>query len=167
MPEDIQNPEQYFSTQGNPFKSEAAAKKFITERGLDPGQFHPVSHEDGYIVKRRAQVQVPEKYYRVMFSHKQNPHDERDVTLTVNGETLVIQRGVEVIIPSRFKECADHATYAQFTQKPNEPRKVVGTIMVFPYSLVGEATESEYRSQLADGNKRTKQELEKARKLVS
>lgn len=165
MPED-QNPEQIFAGTGIPFKTEAAARATIANKGLDPNKYQPVSHDEGYIIIRRPEQQTPEKYFRVTFSHKQNPHDENDVILTVNGETLVIQRGISVIIPGRFKECADHATYPHFTQKPNESRKVVGTIQVFPYSLVGEANEKEYFAALQDGNRKTKEELAKAEKLI-
>jgi hypothetical protein len=107
-----------------------------------------------------------EKYYEVMFSHKGNPNDEEDVTLAVNGEVLVCQRGVPVIIPGRFKLCADNATYPHFEQKPNQSRKIVGTVMVFPYTLMREATETEYRKQLRDGNRKTKEALAAASKLV-
>jgi len=109
----------------------------------------------------------PEKYYRVVFNHKSSPNDEDDVTLIVNGEPLVIQRGVETIIPERYKECADHATYPVFRQKPNEARKQVGTVMVFPYSLLGEASEQEYSKLLRDGNKKTKEMIEADSKLIS
>ena len=165
MPED-QNPEQIFANTGTPFKTEAAARATIANKGLDPNKYQPISHDDGYIIVRRPEQVTPEKYFRVTFSHKQNPHDENDVTLTVNGETLVIQRGISVIIPGRFRECADHATYPQFTQKPNESRKIVGTVMVFPYSLMGEATDKEYFTQLAEGNRRTKEALAQDQKLI-
>lgn len=168
MPEDQENPQEQepiFSNQGIPFKSEARARNAIGQRGLDPTAHKVESFEDGYVIVPRP-PREPEKYYRVVFSHKQNPNDQDDVTLTVNGETLVMQRGVEVIIPGRFKECADHATYPQFTQKPNEARKMVGTVMVFPYSLLGEATKSEYFKQLSEGNRKTKEAIEADNKLI-
>jgi len=168
MIEDTQSQEQIFSSQGIPFKSEAAAKKVITDRGLDANQFEPRSFEDGYVIVRKQIQKDPEKYYRVIFSPKSNPYDQDDVILTVNGETLVIQRSIEVIIPARFKECADHATRVHWVQQnPNEPRKKRGDIMTFPYSLAGEASEEEFRKQLADGNKQTKQALAQTQKLIS
>jgi len=167
MPENESPEHVIYSGQGQPFKSEPAARAHITKNGLDPNVFKVLSVEDGFIIRREEKVQKPEKYYRVRFSHKQNPYDEEDVILTVNGETLVMQRGVDTIIPGRFKECADHATYPHFTQnRPNEPRKQVGSIMVYPYSLLGEATEAEYLRMLREGNKTTKETLARQNKLI-
>jgi len=167
MPEEIENPEQIFSNQGIPFKSEQRARAAIEQKGLSLDDFTVRSHEEGYIIVPRPKRDKTEKYYRVTFNHKSSPNDEDDVTLIVNGETLVIQRGVEVIIPERYKECADHATYPVFRQRPNESRKQVGTVMVFPYSLMGEAAEQEYLKQLREGNKKTKEAMEADNKLIS
>ena len=167
MPEEIENPEQIFSSQGVPFKNEQVARSAITRKGLNPDNYKVQSYEEGYIIVPRPKSDGAEKYYRVVFNHKSNPNDEHDVTLIVNGAPLVLQRGVKVIIPERYKECADHATYPYFTQKPNEARKQVGTVMVFPYSLIGEATEKEYRTLLKEGNKKTKEAIEADKKLIS
>jgi len=168
MPEDTESPEQIFSSQGIPFKSEQKARAAIEQKGLKSDDYMVQSFEDGYIIvpspKRDAKA---EKYYKVMFNHKGSPNDENDVTLIVNGEPLVLQRGVATIIPGRYKECADHATYPVFTQKPNEARKQVSTVMVFPYSLMGEATEEEYLELLREGNKKTKDAISADRKLIS
>ncbi len=167
MPEETKSPEQIFSNQGIPFSSEQRARAAIEQKGLSLDDYMVQSYENGYIIvpkpKRDAK---PEKYYRVVFSHKTSPNDEDDVTLIVNGEPKVIQRGVETIIPERYKECADHATYPVFRQKPNEARKQIGSVMVFPYSLIGEATEEEYRKLLAEGNKKTKEAIESDKKLM-
>lgn len=176
MPEENNSPEQkmfsiveeagrVFSNQGIPFKTEAAARAAMTNKDLSHEEYKVQSYEDGYILVKKD-PKPKEKYYRVQFNMKSNPNDEEDVTLGVNGELLVIQRGVQVIIPGRFKECADHATYPHFTQKPNESRKQVGTVMIFPYSTLGEATESEYRKQLREGNKKTRAALAEAQKLI-
>lgn len=167
MPEETESPEQIFSNQGIPFSSEQKARAAIQQKGLNPDDYMVQSYEDGYIIVRKPPKDTKaEKYYRVMFSHKTSPNDEDDVTLIVNGETLVIQRGVETIIPGRYKECADHATYPIFRQRPNEARKQIGNVMVFPYSLLGEATEAEYRKLLKEGNKKTKEAIEADKKLV-
>ncbi len=174
MPEENKDPEQteevrpggaIFSNSGIPFKTEQAAKITIRNKKLDPNQFTVKSFEDGFIILPKA-VKVEGKYYRVTFGHKTSPTDDEDVTLTVNGETLVIKRGAPVIIPERFKECADHAQYPQFTQRPNEPRKIVGYINTFPYSGSGEASKKEYLVQLSEGNKTAKEAAEKVQKLL-
>ena len=160
-------PGQIFSMTGIPFKSEAAARAAITKKSWNPDDYQVRSFEDGFVLVPKPKViTVEEKFYRVIFNHKSGPNDEEDVTLVVNGEPLLIKRGAEVIIPERYKECADHATYPQFTQRPNESRKQIGEIMVFPYSTRGEATKQEYLAQLADGNRRTQIAMSEATKLV-
>jgi len=113
--------------------------------------------------KEETKEQKPfiEKYYRVIFNEKASANDTDDVQLSVNAETLVIQRGIEVIIPERFKVCADNATYQQFTQVPGKPRKLRGTIRVYPYQLLKEATKKEFTDMRRKGNKQTKDIIKK------
>ena len=101
-----------------------------------------------------AEQKVPKmKYWEVTFNHKQNTNETTDVQLSVNGEQLVIKRGVKVIIPDSYKEVADHGTYQTFEQKPGVDRKITGTVQVYPYQMHKEATEAEFRKQLQAGNK--------------
>lgn len=165
MPEEKSPEQQIFSSRGLPFASEAAARAEITRRGLDGNFFVVKSFEGGFIVAPKP-TKIAEKYYKVTFSMKGRPDDDEDVTLVVNGETLLIQRGKRVIIPERFKECAEHATYPIFRQKPNESRKQVGVMQTFLFSVDGEATEEEYKKQLADGNRISKEALAQASKLI-
>lgn len=100
-----------------------------------------------------------EKYYRLSFQPKTHPNDTRDVELMVNGETLIIEREKEVVIPERFKVCADNAVYRTFSQAPGEDRKVTGTVRIYPYNLIGPGTREEYMKQRAEGTKASKQRL--------
>ena len=107
--------------------------------------------------KKRAEATGIEKFWRVMLSDKTSPNDTDDVELSVNGETLMIQRGIEVIIPDRFKVCADNSTYQQFTQIPGKPRKLRGIIKVYPYQLMGEAKQEDFIKMKRKGDRRTKE----------
>jgi len=162
MPEENKSPEQtmILSTAGTPFSSEATARSSMAQRGLSQDLYRIISHKegnvDGYAIFLKPEV-PKEKYYRVQFNEKATPWDTDDVILAVNGEILQIQRGVKVIIPERFKVCADHATYPHFTQMPNAPRKEVGQIKTYPYSEFGEVTELEYKKMLSAGNKKAKE----------
>lgn len=102
-----------------------------------------------------------EKYWKVMFSDKGSTNDPDDVQLSVNGETLVIQRSTEVVIPDRFKVAADNATYPQFKQVPGKPRKLRGTIKIFPYQLMGEASAKDFLKMKKLGDKQTKEIIAK------
>lgn len=133
---------------GNPFKDKKAAITSMNGKGIK--SYSVVHVEGGFAVKT-------ERFWRVSFQAKASPNDQEDVHLTVNGETLIIAREREVVIPDRYRECADHATYPQFRQLPNQPRKIIGRIKVFPYDLKGEATEAEYLEQKRSGTKKTKE----------
>ena len=109
----------------------------------------------------KFKVPKPEKYYRVRFHNKSSPTDADDVQLSVNGEPIVIERGKETIIRERYKICADNAAYPTFTQSPGHNRKVTGEIHVFPYDLIGDATEDEYKKLLREGNKATREAAKK------
>ena len=94
-----------------------------------------------------------EKFHRVKFQNKSHANDPDSVELACNGEVLQIQRGVEVVIPERFKEIADHAVEPQYRQVPGEERKVVGEVRRWPYDWYGEATREEYLQMKAAGAK--------------
>jgi hypothetical protein len=102
-----------------------------------------------------------EKYYRMRFHAKSNPNDEDDVKLSVNGETVVIERQKDVVLPERYKVCAENARSPQFRQLPNQPRKLVGEIITFPFDMIGEGTEDEYLDMKRSGTKATKEAVER------
>ena len=96
-----------------------------------------------------------EKYWWVKFHAKSDPTHKEDVELSVNGETLILQREKKVALPDRFLECADHAEYVKFVQKPGEDRKVVAKIRMFPYDRLGPARAKDFFEQKAQGSKKT------------
>jgi hypothetical protein len=151
---------------GEPYKTEKLAISALDKKGLDPKKFQVVPHEEGFGIVRKPDTGKKEKFYWVEFNQRQNPEEEEDVILGVNGEFLVCQRAVRTIIPERYKECADHTTKPVFRQMPNQARLQVGTVQLYPYSLYGEATEEEYLHLKAEGTRRTREELAANRKLV-
>lgn len=162
----------FMKKDGDPWKTEAAAKTAMTLQGWGDNTHLPVELPDsrGWALKQirdpeqykpKAPKKEPEKYYRVRFNGKARPDDYDDVILSVNGETLVIQREKEVIVPGRFKECADHAMYQVFRQRPGEDRKVAGTVSVFPYSLLGEASEKDWLEFKTAGDKKQKENIKR------
>lgn len=117
--------------------------------------------ENQKVKAKETEKQEFEKYFKVLFSEKTSTNDTDDVELSVNGETLVIQRGIDVIIPGRFKICADNATYQQFTQVPGKPRKLCGTIKRYPYQLLGEASKKDFLDMKQTGDQQTKAHIAK------
>ena len=94
-------------------------------------------------------------YWEVRFQPKRSPTDPNNVTLSYNGQCLHIQRDVPVILPGPFLEIADHGTYPVYIQLPNQPRKVTGYRMHFPYIVLRRCTRAEYEEMLSAGNKTT------------
>lgn len=111
--------------------------------------------------KEESQSGPTEKFYRVRFNAKSNANDTENVELSVNGEQRVIAREMEVILPERFLEVARHATYPIFKQVPGKTRKTIGNVQTFPFTVLGEATEEEYRKMLKDGTEATKEHIRK------
>jgi hypothetical protein len=164
-----------------PFKTEAAVKISMGKKGFDRGDYEILTHVDGgfaaelkdgvSVNKATAKKELDEEappapkadsgsYRRVRFHSKSSENQQDSVELSVNGEVLVAERGVEVVIPQRFVDCARHATYPLFKQLPNQPRKIVGAMMLFPFDDLGEGTEDEYRKQRAAGTKANREAAE-------
>ena len=101
-----------------------------------------------------------EKFYWVRFGAKRHPHDTECVPLGVNGEILQIQREQKVAIPERFLEVARHAEYLHYTQKPGETRKASSKIRLYPFDVLGEATENDYLRMKREGTKELQKSLE-------
>lgn len=107
-----------------------------------------------------AVMSPKEKFFRVKFHAKSRPEDEDDVTLSVNGEVLVIARQKEVVLPERYIVCAQNARYQQFRQMPNMSRKIIGEVNIFPFDNMGEATEAEYKAMRTKGTTETRKAIE-------
>lgn len=103
-------------------------------------------------------------FWEVLFSSKGSPNDPDDVTLTLNGECLQIQRNVPVIIPGPFLEVCDHGVYPVYHQEPGKDRKIVGSVKFFPYTTMRQASEEEYKKMKASGDRITKDAREKQEK---
>lgn len=170
--EAVKAPEQHnlpgnliFTATGEPFKTDTAARATMTKLRLNTGTHRIIVAGTGYAIQRPESgqdISIPkyiETYFRVKFNAKSHVNETEDVMLSVNGEVLVIRREREVIVPQRFLECADHATYPHFQQLPNKPRKVIGQIKTFPYTKLGEATKREYETQRNAGTKQSKADV--------
>jgi len=98
-----------------------------------------------------------EQYFEVVFAEKGHQNDTRDVQLTVNGECLVIKRGVTVVVPQRFLECADHTLYPEYEQEPGKDRKITSWVKTYQYNKLREATREEFDRMKKKGDKDTKE----------
>ena len=165
----VQEQQFYYTNNGEPYKSLKMANQAIEQKSFDTDLYKAISVKDeagkvaGFCIQF-TEFGIPEKYrgyWRVKFNAKTTPNDSDDVQLIVNGETLIMQREKEVILPGRFLEDADHATYLHFRQVPHQPRKKVGTIKTYPYERIGKATKKEYDLQRTEGTKKTRQNIKR------
>jgi hypothetical protein len=101
--------------------------------------------------KSESAKAVEEKVWWVKFSDKSDANQPDDVQLGVNGEIIVIKRNERIPLLDRYKVAAENATYPRFTQLPNEPRKQVGTIRVYPFDTLGEATMDDWNRFRTEG----------------
>lgn len=123
----------------------------------------PVLSKDNKSEKNpEKEVIQEEKYFKVKFHAKSKPDDEDNVILSVNGEVLVVGREKDVVLPERFVVCAENARYQQFRQLPNQPRKVVGEVLVYPFEKKGMGTKAEYLDMKKSGTKTTREKSEQA-----
>ena len=154
-----------YKAPGKPFLSPKEAKDFMTRNNINPGTNRIIRVDENafaiYGDGQLAPIIPKEKYFRVIFQARATENDLEDVQLSVNGETLIMQREKEVIIPGRFRECADHALITKFKQLPDQPRNLLAPIRIFPYSVMGEATEQEYLTQKAEGDKKSRHNVAK------
>jgi len=102
-----------------------------------------------------------EKFYRMKFHAKSSPNDQDDVILSVNGESVVIERSKEVVLPERYRVCAENARSPQFRQMPTQQHKIVGEVITFPFDVLGEGTEAEYLDMKRAGTKLAKDTMDK------
>jgi len=170
QPKEQSHEQQYIlATDGTSFKTQRAANFTIAQKKIDPEIFKVVpfvnleGKKDGYQIIN-SEYGVPSQYrgyWRVKFHPKSSPNETDDVHLPVNGETLVVQREAEVVMPGRFLESADHATYPHFKQVPNKPRKLIGTIKTYNYDRLGQATKEEFLKIRAEGNKTTQENIKR------
>ena len=166
---------------GEPFKTVAAAKSVMATQTLDPKVWGIEPREGGFVIAKRtpASKQAPtaatrletpaekvairmgEKYHKVRFHERHDANQDPSVILSVQGEVLTCMRGVETIIPQRFREVADHATQPHYVQLPGVDRKVDGHIRTWPYDYLGEATEEEFNALRKEGTEKTRAEANK------
>jgi hypothetical protein len=142
-------------------------KKQTTEPGVN-GQEVETANAKTLEVKEPAKEETRgrpkkpvEKYFKVRFHDKSNPEDQDNVELSVNGEVLVLQREKEVVLPERFLICAQNATYPVYKQLPGKQRKIQAWVKTFPFSNLGEADEKEFIRQKTEGNKKTKENIQR------
>lgn len=101
-----------------------------------------------------------EGYWEVEFAPTQNDQDKKNVELTWEGQCLVMQRQIPVVLPGFYIEVADNSIRETFTQTDKSGgRKKVGVIQAYPYTVRREATREEYLTQKRSGDRVMKEKI--------
>lgn len=145
-------PELILDKNNEPFSNKKAAEAAMKSQDLKKANV--ISIGGGFAIHQ-------ETYWRVRFQERQSENEEESVKLACNGETLILRRNTEVIIPGRFREIADHAKKQRWVYVPGHNRKIESPIAVYPYQLIGQATEAEYFESLNRGTELTKEMIER------
>jgi hypothetical protein len=62
-----------------------------------------------------------------------------------------------VILPGFYIEAADNATRPQYIQTPQESRKIIGAVQMYPYTVQRKATYEEFVEMKAEGDRITRE----------
>lgn len=100
----------------------------------------------------------PDKYSRVVVYQGSNKQDQDFVPLGINGYTIKVPRGVEVILPTCFiTECLERAveevtvkSYGGYVTRPSHR---------FQWKVISEATAEEYKAYLETQRAKAQREL--------
>lgn len=101
------------------------------------------------------------RYWYVRFHERSDDSQPEDIILTVNGETLVVRRGVTTILPEAYVEVADNATIMSMKYDPITNKTVPRVVKKLPFYREREATREEYLAMKAEGTQKTKEELKR------
>ena len=137
------------------------AKEEIKE---EPAAAETAEMKDAKTEKKEKKTRsAAKKYFKVRFHERQTSTEPMNVTLGINGDILVIQRGKEVILPEEFVELA-RSCVIRFNFPVPEGQKTVRKKSVIhrcSFDLLGEATEAEYLKMRKEGTEKTLKDLSK------
>ena len=93
------------------------------------------------------------KYFKVKFQLAANKYEPKDIVLSPNLRTMIVQRGVEVILPESYVDCAKQ-TRIPVTTRSAEDGYESGEqeIVLFPFETFGEATKEDFDKMLTEGS---------------
>nr|DAI68049.1 MAG TPA: hypothetical protein [Bacteriophage sp.] len=96
------------------------------------------------------------RYFRVRFHERESSTEMPNVVLGVNGEILVIQRNVEVIIPEPYLRVAQSAVIRYSYPEPGDKETKVKHFAQSRCAcdVLGEATEEEFLKMKREGTEK-------------
>ena len=165
---------------GNPFPSEAACNKAIKDKGDAAGRWAPRKHQGGWAmvdvdallaqvadnVDAGATNQPKQRYFFIKISERIGTNEPRKVPIVIPPFLdIAVKRGVKTVLPEMAIEVLDHAVREDWQPSPDPRQPMVsgGTLRTYNYEKLGEATEADFRNELAGGNALTNTFIESVR----
>lgn len=141
---------------------DAEVENLAGETAADAAQEENANDNSEVKVKSKKSDEPPESFCKVVFQARTSNSQPLDVTISLNGTTLVVQREKPVVVPKSFLEVADQAVITGMRWEVNgEESSLVPTkIRKFPYSVIDpNATELEYLEMRNRGTTETRNRL--------
>lgn len=99
-----------------------------------------------------AAATAPQRqFWKVRFHLPSDRNQPDRVTLACNDDVVTCQRNAVVVLEEKFLEVARHGVYTKYISQPGEGRKTGMQVMLFPFDVLGPATEAEYRAMRQQG----------------
>jgi len=134
------------------------AKEAAPESSVPPADIEPVD-ETKFVSASAPEASTDEKYYRVFIHEKSRQEDSNTIYVAVNGESLVLRRGSEVVLPQRFIEDLNHAVVPTYANEadPYNGRAKTGAVRRAGYNILGPSTKEEFRRMKVEGRRALEQ----------
>ena len=116
------------------------------------------------MAKNEVKQDSGKKFYRVRFHERSADHEPKTITIGVNGHLLVIQRGVEVVLPEEYVNVARNSIVDFKIPNIVDGSKVMSSRKTFrrcPFDLLGEASEDEFLQMRDEGMRKYNEEMKK------
>ena len=105
-------------------------------------------------------VKSAEKYFKVRFHERTSESESENITLGVNGNILVIRRGVPVVIPESFVKTARRAVIRYRYTDTKSGKPVSRKLARCSFDILGESSETEFLKMKEEGTRKTMKALE-------
>lgn len=139
-------------------------------RQMTPGTAIETGSEDpnasGQVVAPAITEAPKEKVFWGKFAPKSKESDTDAVILSVQGDTIQVQRDKLVPLPERYWDCARNGTYSQYRQLPGISRKIVAQIRTYNFEIQREGTWAEFEAERLAGTKKTREDMEREQGII-
>lgn len=116
------------------------------------------------VPKETEEAEIPakstEKYFKVRFHERTSESESENITLGVNGNILVIRRGVPVVIPESFVKTARRAVIRYRYTDTKSGKPVSRKLARCSFDILGESSEAEFLKMKEEGTRKTMKALE-------